>query len=1107
MHGRTNQTALRARHRAERKIAFCIALLILLAACVSGKTGGFDASVNSALKPAVTNVPDAAGNPQPVAASRDAKGIQSDFIESVVLVTPASAAELQDFLRRYDGTVLGDNGIPVPPSRLGISLSDEQRKPTQFVVHVSLGAADMAGLAANARAAGLDAPLEFSSEAGLKTFARVLEARAAGFKAGLNDVAPPQQAFPQAMFTSQERGAADAFAEPRYAATGNQTNLALAWQFVLAHGIQRPVQIAVIDGGFWLDTQGRAQGADSDFTPAPGQPVQYDFLQDDYIADGPNQTGCGAANPCFWHGTGSAGVAAGIANNSLGYAGSGTFIATPMLFKLVTTKAQRERALRTAVAWGADVVSMSFGGDCNQACRIQDRDKNAIGDAVGGGSRIVFVASAGNGRGNPAAGYDVGDPSFFHPCIEDHVICVGAVSESPALSPMGYSNFGARVTVFAPTNFPVMSYPPSTGPAGPLPISQAIGIEVPQTFGGTSASAPFVAGVAAMMKAINPNLSSDEVAQILVDTAHPATAPANRVIDALAAVRRAADGIPMVNDRFENNSLETTPTNLGAAPPYVQPNLNINGGDRDYFAFTAPGASTATINLSYVDALGPVSVFSFDSLGAHCAAPALVSDNVFPVGNPLAPGHSLTYTVPGGPLRLALKGTDINAYNLNISFTGRAMAPDTYEVNDLVAQARYLYTLKLSHGIIAGVSTDPRVTIDANIHVASDVDYYIVRGAHITLAEQVLLAAYSAVSIYGNDSPINLQVFRLNSDNTQGPLVANVGGGSCAAEPLEVKLDQDAYYLVRVSGSTGGYTLRNGVFGDVRHIPILVHDKIYEVMHPGEPIEHVVRQPELYVFAADPAYTAVRTPDPRAHLSLLDVEGKTVAEGMDDDRGERLSLSDAIANGIYGISVTPQGAGSQPPTLALQWEQQAAVRVSDNLVLNPGAETPGEGVANWRPQGDEGFAQIIAYGEGSQPSPSDMGPPDRGAYLFAGAGSQPTGGLQQLVAVDSAWREAIDRNAVRANFSAYLGGYRQEGDFASATLTFIGANQQTLGRVVLPSIGPQEREGKTGLWPAEASERVPAGTVALLVSLEFTRLSGRTNDGYADNVGLTLSEY
>jgi len=58
-----------------------------------------------------------------VAASRDGDGVQSEFLESIVLVRPKNAADLQAFLARYDGTVVGDDTIPEPPPELGIKLN------------------------------------------------------------------------------------------------------------------------------------------------------------------------------------------------------------------------------------------------------------------------------------------------------------------------------------------------------------------------------------------------------------------------------------------------------------------------------------------------------------------------------------------------------------------------------------------------------------------------------------------------------------------------------------------------------------------------------------------------------------------------------------------------------------------------------------------------------------------------------------------------------------------------------------------------------------------------------------------------------------------------
>ena len=82
-----------------------------------------------------------------------------------------------------------------------------------------------------------------------------------------------------------------------------------------------------------------------------------------------------------------------------------------------------------------------------------------------------------------------------------------------------------------------------------------------------------------------------QVAQILRDTARAGVAPANRMVDAYAALRRAAGSSDIVNDSLEKNDLETTPVNLGSLPPYSRSNLNIDKRDRDYFRFDSPNGS------------------------------------------------------------------------------------------------------------------------------------------------------------------------------------------------------------------------------------------------------------------------------------------------------------------------------------------------------------------------------------------------------------------------------------------------------------------------------------------------------------------------------------
>lgn len=151
-----------------------------------------------------------------------------------------------------------------------------------------------------------------------------------------------------------------------------------------------------------------------------------------------------------------------------------------------------------------------------------------------------------------------------------------------------------------------------------------------------------------------------------------------------------------------------------------------------------------------------------------------------------------------------MRANDVNAYNLAITFASGAYPADFYELNNTVATARQLSTRRsIRSGEVIYGSNDPRATIDATIDNPADVDFYIVRGAKLTSREQIFLGGFPSLEVYANDSAITLEVFDLNPDNSQGALVASLKSGGCAPVGLEVRLAQDAYYLVKVFGSPG----------------------------------------------------------------------------------------------------------------------------------------------------------------------------------------------------------------------------------------------------------------------------------------------------------------
>ena len=188
---------------------------------------------------------------------------------------PASAAELQAFLARYDGTVVRDDTVPQPPADFGITLSEEERAPTSYLVRLDLDQTNVENVNANAAAAGLTGVLEFSSENGLRTFAGLMDARVQGFRVSGNFVYQGHQCFrvpccePRSGSSRSRRRAAtpmptpvfnDALSTAAYNDYGDDREPLDREGGVAVHRRARHraagTRVAIIDGGFWLDAQG-----------------------------------------------------------------------------------------------------------------------------------------------------------------------------------------------------------------------------------------------------------------------------------------------------------------------------------------------------------------------------------------------------------------------------------------------------------------------------------------------------------------------------------------------------------------------------------------------------------------------------------------------------------------------------------------------------------------------------------------------------------------------------------------------------------------------------------------------------------------------------------
>jgi hypothetical protein len=188
----------------------------------------------------------------------------------------------------------------------------------------------------------------------------------------------------------------------------------------------------------------------------------------------------------------------------------------------------------------------------------------------------------------------------------------------------------------------------------------------------------------------------------------------------------------------------------------------------------------------------------------------------------------------------------------------------------------------------------------------------------------------------------------------------------------------------------------------------------------------------------------------------------------------------------------------------------AASSVLDvNLIVNGDAEgSPGvtndtsvQAPAGWKasPQ-----FTVVQYGaSGGFPTLTDPGPTSRGKNFFAGGPNSPTSTATQQIALPTAL-VASKRYAYAYHVSGYFGGYADQHDYATLSISFISATGGTLGSRHIGGVTPQDRKDQTSLLLRSVAGSVPSGTKSITVVLTMVRLDGSYNDGCADNLSLVL---
>ena len=517
-----------------------LAAIPMIAAAASLPPPAFGVSAD--LHPAQTSISNPwATTARPLARVQDDRRHYVDFVANEVIIITANESDILPLLpkggaNRLLTKVLSPKGDPNYPAAL-------------YLISVDSSAVSTTSLVTDIRKIDplSTGNLLFSSTGALKTLALAAHEQASGVKATLNYVLRPadygnwtgSDGVPPIAPDNVYYGS-DPFQWPyncqiRHAADPakcvQNIGVAAAWRALYFAGkLSNRVNVNIYDSGF---------APNRDFPPG------YQILPASSI----NEPGPGScpSGPCPFHGTDVAMAGFAVPDNGFGGTGPGgpvaqlTMVASPNLDLIEIIKSIWDDLAQLP---NTRILNLSFSADiptalCIGGCQLMD----LIGDGLRAAGMLV-VASAGND------GSDVDDrvgpcplcveTAKTIPCEISGVLCVGGIgwnstgrhSKSNWGTDSTNPSNGGTVRLFAP--FDVFMYDQHYNGN----ITDGIYLE-----SGTSYSAPFVAGVAALVWAANPSLSPDDVENILIATAHKSTdTTVNRYVDAFSAVKTALGG-------------------------------------------------------------------------------------------------------------------------------------------------------------------------------------------------------------------------------------------------------------------------------------------------------------------------------------------------------------------------------------------------------------------------------------------------------------------------------------------------------------------------------------------------------------------------------------
>ena len=495
------------------KLIFLLALFVTLVACSNTSTpspepnppepppnpGSLEISVNTIVKPIISMIEglEEGDAPRPVSAFV-LDGDQSNVVANELLIAVESQEELDTFLTRWNGEVLDSLERLVPEDPLEFLVKIDPRKAdasvlAAFAANLFALEPEHSGLlsVADNDLLGLLAIAAYETV----TFGTEVTLNVLADQQAIQDGTSDESVGPPGNFETEEdrmnfgENAFD-WSYMRYD-SAQSTGVDVAWKLLHeADKLDNSVNIMIHDGGFYPNL---------DFPNV--KKIRKGQWESENLWD------CGNSS-CPWHGTNVVIAAMGTLDNQYGAAGP----AGPIHSRLTAVSLRKGtwrnlRRIQDVVSEERpDILNMSYGSTIKvfkgTARRMVDRRFRNIHN-----NGVLSFSSAGNN------GKNVDGSDFIIPCQSKYVVCVGGM-EADTTTRANNSNYGTNknnrsVEIYGPYQVYTVD---DAGNAGIVANKRNIR--------GTSFASPFVAGVAALVKAADPKLSHDEIKAILFETAH-----------------------------------------------------------------------------------------------------------------------------------------------------------------------------------------------------------------------------------------------------------------------------------------------------------------------------------------------------------------------------------------------------------------------------------------------------------------------------------------------------------------------------------------------------------------------------------------------------------